>query len=56
MTTVGVLVHSEEQISTVVHKALQEATSPSAGLSFEDFKHVLKGSPLAMQVDVPSDG
>ena len=46
---------SEEHIATVVQQALQEAAAPATGLSFEDFQLVLKGSPLHMQVDVPSD-
>ena len=51
----GLVSCSEEHIATVVRKALQEASVPSAGLSYEDFDHVLKGSPLHMQVDVPMD-
>ncbi|KAK9812249.1 hypothetical protein WJX73_007233 [Symbiochloris irregularis] len=46
---------SEEDISTVVKKALQEASTPAAGLSYDDFKKLLQGSQLLMQVEVPSD-
>lgn len=46
---------SEEHIAKVVQKALQEASVPSSGLSYDDFKHVLADSPLQMHVDVPSD-
>lgn len=46
---------SEEDIATVVRKALQEASTPAAGLSYEDFDKLLLGSPLMMQVEVPTD-
>lgn len=46
---------SDEDIAAVVRQALQEASMPATGLTYEDFDSVLHNSSLTMQVEVPND-
>ncbi|KAK9819212.1 hypothetical protein WJX74_006100 [Apatococcus lobatus] len=45
----------EENITMIVQRAFEEGGVTGKGFAFDDFAHALQGSPVQLQVDIPSD-